>query len=52
MLEKGRGVAQDYAEAARWFGLPEACMDFTGHPDARRAADSQRCAIAAQAVVL
>jgi TPR repeat protein len=52
MLETGRGGAQDYAEAARWFRLAEAYMDFTGHPNARCSADSQRCALAAQAAAL
>ena len=52
MLETGRGGAQDYAEAARWFGLAEAYMDFKGHPNAQCAADSQRCALAAQAAAL
>ena len=52
MLETGRGGAQDYAEAARWFRLAEVYMYFTGHPNARCAADSQRCALAAQAAAL
>ena len=52
LLEKGRGVAQDYAEAARWFGLAAAYMDFRGHPDAVSVADAQRCTLAAQAAAL